>query len=164
VELSENSDDETCDNDSCSDAQDVVTYKQNVWPFDTPKVLWWLSNIHTCLCLIMLIGFYNLKVPLIIFKREKDISRSMEFDGLYAEENPSEDDISGQWDRLVISSPTFPRHYWDKYVKQKVFKKYSDVNNADKLSKLLGIVDPEAHSSFKDSDTQVAISQYFGGY
>lgn len=45
------------------------------------------------------------KVPLVVFKREKEIARKLEFDGLYITEQPSEDDIKGQWDRLVINTP-----------------------------------------------------------
>lgn len=57
------------------------------------------------------------KVPLVVFKREKEIARTLEFDGLYITEQPSDDDIKGQWDRLVINTP---------YVKQKApFTKWS---------------------------------------
>ncbi|KAK5622147.1 Ryanodine receptor 2, partial [Crenichthys baileyi] len=42
-------------------------------------------------------------VPLVIFKREKGSGRIV-FDGLYITEQPSEDDIKGQWDRLVINT------------------------------------------------------------
>ena len=45
------------------------------------------------------------EVPLVVFKREKEIARKLEFDGLYITEQPSEDDIKGQWDRLVINTP-----------------------------------------------------------
>lgn len=155
---------ETCEEESCEltaeapeeieteldeFSYNTVTYRKDVWPFDTPRVLWWLANVHTILCLVILIGFYNLKVPLIIFKREKDISRKMEFDGLYIEENPSEEDIGGQWDRLVISSPSFPKFYWDKFVKKKVFEKYSDTNNAEKLSSILGVKNPDQHTQYQ---------------
>lgn len=34
----------------------------------------------------MLVGYYHLKIPLGIFKREKEIARRMEFDGLYISE------------------------------------------------------------------------------
>lgn len=44
------------------------------------------------------------EVPLVVFKREKEIARKLEFDGLYITEQPSEDDIKGQWDRLVINT------------------------------------------------------------
>ena len=46
----------------------------------------------------------GMKVPLVIFKREKEVARKLEFDGLYITEQPSEDDIKGQWDRLVINT------------------------------------------------------------
>ena len=45
------------------------------------------------------------EVPLVVFKREKEIARKLEFDGLYITEQPSEDDIKGQWDSLVINTP-----------------------------------------------------------
>lgn len=45
------------------------------------------------------------QVPLVIFKREKEIARSLEFEGIYITEQPSDDDIKGQWDRLVINTP-----------------------------------------------------------
>lgn len=46
-----------------------------------------------------------LQVPVVVFKREKEIARQIEFDGLYITEQPSDDDIKGQWDRLVINTP-----------------------------------------------------------
>ena len=64
--------------------------------------------------------FTIFQVPLIIFKREKEVARKLEFDGLYISEEPRDDDIAGQWDRLVISCPSFPSNYWDKFVKKKV--------------------------------------------
>lgn len=45
------------------------------------------------------------QVPLVVFKREKEVARKLEFDGLYITEQPTEDDIKGQWDRLVINTP-----------------------------------------------------------
>lgn len=89
------------------------------------------------------------KVPLVVFKREKEIARKLEFAGLYITEQPSDDDIKGQWDRLVINTPwvihctlinlqvfykqefnavvffsvftsSFTNNYWDKFVKRKV--------------------------------------------
>lgn len=47
---------------------------------------------------------FTMQVPLVIFKREKEVARKLEFDGLYITEQPSEDDIKGQWDRLVINT------------------------------------------------------------
>ena len=45
------------------------------------------------------------QVPLVVFKREKEIARKLEFDGLYITEQPSDEDIKGQWDRMVINTP-----------------------------------------------------------
>ena len=61
-----------------------------------------------------------LQVPLVVFKREKEVSRSLEFDGMWIAEQPSDDDIKGHWDKLVISTRCFPDKYWDKFVKKKV--------------------------------------------
>lgn len=40
-----------------------------------------------------------------IFKREKEVARKLEFDGLYVSKQPPEEDIKGQWDRLVVNTP-----------------------------------------------------------
>lgn len=76
--------------------------------------------LHSLVSFSMLIAYYCLKVPLVIFKREKDIARKMEFEGLYVAEQPSEDDIKAMWDKLVINTQPFPQSYWDKFVKKKV--------------------------------------------
>ena len=118
--------------------EEILDHPELLWVFDIEAVLWWLANLHSIMSVILVIGFYNLKVPLTIFKREKDVCRNMEFQGVYIEENPSEDDITGQWDRLVISCQSFPRCYWDKFIKKKVFEKYSVQNDPQKLHKILG--------------------------
>ncbi|NWU72627.1 RYR3 protein, partial [Pterocles burchelli] len=65
-------------------------------------------------------------VPLVVFKREKEVARKLEFDGLYITEQPSEDDIKGQWDRLVINTPY-------------VINKYGDLYGAERIAELLGL-------------------------
>jgi ryanodine receptor 2 len=60
------------------------------------------------------------QVPLVIFKREKEIARLLEFEGLYIVDQPSDDDVRAQWDKLVLSTASFPESYWDKFVKKKV--------------------------------------------
>uniref|UniRef100_A0A8C3IPA6 Ryanodine receptor 3 n=1 Tax=Chrysemys picta bellii TaxID=8478 RepID=A0A8C3IPA6_CHRPI len=98
-----------------------------------------LAIIHTIISFVCVIGYYCLKVPLVVFKREKEIARKLEFDGLYITEQPSEDDIKGQWDRLVINTPSFPNNYWDKFVKRKVINKYGDLYGAERIAELLGL-------------------------
>ncbi len=97
-----------------------------------------LALLHSLLSFCMLIAYYNLKVPLIIFKREKEIARRVEFDGLYISEQP-EDDYRAHWDKLVISTHSFPVNYWDKFVKKRVRAKYSEQYDYDNLSTLLGM-------------------------
>lgn len=71
------------------------------------------AMLHSLVSLAMLIAYYHLKVPLAIFKREKEIARRLEFDGLYIVEQPEDDDIKSHWDKLVISAKyvlIFKRH------------------------------------------------------
>ncbi|XP_056284489.1 ryanodine receptor 3 [Pseudoliparis swirei] len=98
-----------------------------------------LAVFHTGISLVCVFGYYCLKVPLVVFKREKDIARKLEFDGLYITEQPSDDDIKGQWDRLVINTPSFPNNYWDKFIKRKVINKYGDLYGAERIAELLGL-------------------------
>uniref|UniRef100_A0A8B9CUG2 Ryanodine receptor 2 n=1 Tax=Anser brachyrhynchus TaxID=132585 RepID=A0A8B9CUG2_9AVES len=79
-----------------------------------------LAILHTIISFFCIIGYYCLKVPLVIFKREKEVARKLEFDGLYITEQPSEDDIKGQWDRLVMD-------------------KYGEFYGRDRISELLGM-------------------------
>lgn len=68
------------------------------------------AQLSECRCV-----FSHLQVPLVIFKREKEVARKLEFDGLYITEQPSEDDIKGQWDRLVINTQwvrDYERQFW----------------------------------------------------
>ncbi|XP_032882821.1 ryanodine receptor 3 isoform X4 [Amblyraja radiata] len=101
--------------------------------------LTFLALIHTIISMLCIIGYYILKVPLVVFKREKEIARKLEFDGLYITEQPSDDDIKGQWDRLVINTPSFPNNYWDKFVKRKVINKYGDLYGVERIGELLGV-------------------------
>ncbi|XP_037606363.1 ryanodine receptor 3 isoform X5 [Sebastes umbrosus] len=98
-----------------------------------------LAVFHTVISLVCLFGYYCLKVPLVVFKREKEIARKLEFDGLYITEQPSDEDIKGQWDRLVINTPSFPSNYWDKFIKRKVINKYGDLYGAERIAELLGL-------------------------
>ncbi|XP_072171379.1 ryanodine receptor 2-like [Diadema setosum] len=98
-----------------------------------------LAILHTLVSISMLIAYCALKVPLCLFKREKEIARKLEFDGQWINEQPTRDDIKGQWDTLAISTSSFPGYYWDKFVKKKVLKKYEDAVGEEKLCQLLGM-------------------------
>ncbi|XP_038217167.1 ryanodine receptor isoform X31 [Zerene cesonia] len=97
------------------------------------------AMLHSVVSLAILIGYYHLKVPLAIFKREKDIARRLEFDGLYIAEQPEDDDLKSHWDKLVISAKSFPVNYWDKFIKKKVRAKYSETYDFDSISNMLGM-------------------------
>uniref|UniRef100_A0A4D5R9V0 Ryanodine receptor 44F n=1 Tax=Scolopendra viridis TaxID=118503 RepID=A0A4D5R9V0_SCOVI len=98
-----------------------------------------LAALHSLVSFFMLVAYYHLKVPLAIFKREKEIARRLEFDGLYIAEQPAEDDVRSHWDKLVISARSFPVNYWDKFVKKKVRQKYSETYDFDAISNMLGM-------------------------
>ena len=63
-----------------------------------------LGITHAIVSFCMCIAYYNLKVPLALFKREKEVARRLEFDGLYLAEQPEDNDMKGHWDKLVISA------------------------------------------------------------
>ncbi|XP_013392084.1 ryanodine receptor [Lingula anatina] len=94
---------------------------------------------HTIVSFSIAIAYYCLKVPLVIFKREKEIARKLEFEGMWIAEQPSEDDIKSHWDKLVLSTASFPESYWDKFVKKKVRNKYCEQFDFDEISNLLGM-------------------------
>eukprot|EP00918_Siedleckia_nematoides_P083659 GHVU01183372.1.p1 GENE.GHVU01183372.1~~GHVU01183372.1.p1 ORF type:complete len:1551 (-),score=325.07 GHVU01183372.1:746-4819(-) len=119
------------------DVLELVSLGENVGYLN--PLLRTLALLHSAIAFSLLVAYYTLKVPLVVFKREKEIARSLEFDGLYVAEQPSDDDIKGHWDKLVISTRSFPDSYWDKFVKKKVRNKYSEQYEYDQISNLLGM-------------------------
>ena len=101
--------------------------------------------LHSCVAFLMMISYYKLKVPLVIFKREKEIARKLEFEGAWLLDQPSENSswifsyLAREWHKLVISSKSFPDSYWDKFVKKKVRNKYIDQFDYEELSRFLGM-------------------------
>ncbi|KAF7664024.1 hypothetical protein LDENG_00191980 [Lucifuga dentata] len=128
--------DEEDDEDTLFDMDEFVLQESTGYMLPTLR---FLAIFHTVISLLCLVGYYCLKVPLVVFKREKEIARKLEFDGLYITEQPSDDDIKGQWDRLVINTPSFPSNYWDKFIKRKVINKYGDLYGAERIAELLGL-------------------------
>ncbi|XP_064490365.1 ryanodine receptor-like isoform X2 [Ornithodoros turicata] len=107
--------------------------------FYLEPVIRFMALFHSIVSFCMLIAYYHLKVPLAIFKREKEVARAMEFDGLYITEEPAENDVRVRWDKLVISTKSFPVNYWDKFVKKRVRQKYSETYDPEALSNVLGM-------------------------
>ncbi|KAM4600943.1 ryanodine receptor 3 [Polymixia lowei] len=130
------SDEEDDDENTLFDMDEFVLQESTGYMAPTLR---FLAIFHTVISFLCLVGYYYLKVPLVVFKREKEIARTLEFDGLYITEQPSDDDIKGQWDRLVINTPSFPNNYWDKFVKRKVINKYGDLYGAERIAELLGL-------------------------
>lgn len=118
--------------------------------------------IHAIVSFCMVIAYYNLKVPLGIFKREKEVARKMEFEGLYISEQPEDDDIKAHWDKLVISAKSFPCLYWDKFIKKRVRQKYSDQFEFDQINTILGM-EKSALCSQTETEDRGGIMQVFLG-
>ncbi|KAG7277444.1 hypothetical protein CRUP_016347 [Coryphaenoides rupestris] len=91
-----------------------------------------LAITHTLVSFCCIIGYYCLK-------REKEIARRLEFDGVYVTDQPLEDDIKGQWDRMAVNTRSFPSNYWDKFVKRKVMDKYGEFYGSERIGELLGL-------------------------
>ncbi|CAF3859786.1 unnamed protein product [Rotaria sordida] len=94
-------------------------------------------------------------VPLVIFKREKEIARKLEFESAWLIDQPSENNswilsyLSREWYKLVISSKSFPDSYWNKFVKKKVRNKYADQFDYDELSRFLGMEKNDTPGKFE---------------
>uniref|UniRef100_A0A3Q3N6U1 Ryanodine receptor 2a (cardiac) n=1 Tax=Mastacembelus armatus TaxID=205130 RepID=A0A3Q3N6U1_9TELE len=106
-----------------------------------------LAILHTVISFFCIIGYYSFLYCFLCLRKE--VARKLEFDGLYITDQPSEDDIKGQWDRLVINTQSFPNNYWDKFVKRKVMDKYGEFYGHDRISELLGM--DKAALDFSDS-------------
>ena len=123
-----------------------------------------LAFIHSLVSFALMVAYYILKIPLVIFKREKEIARKIEFQGMWIAEQPSDDDLRSHWDKLVLSTRTYPEMYWDKFIKKKVKAKYADQYDLDQLCKLLGIsADSDQYKSDSNkSKSNAAKSQSTG--
>ena len=115
-----------------------------------------LAFTHSLVSFAMVIAYYVLKVPLLIFKREKEIAKKLEFEGMWIAEQPSEDDLRSHWDKLVIRTPSYPAVYWDKFVKKKVKSKYGEQFDFQQLCKLLGINANADEYKFDDKNASKA--------
>lgn len=104
--------------DEEEDVEEFVSMSES--SFYMEHILRFLAICHSLAAFSMLAAYYCLKVPLVIFKREKEIARKLEFDGLWIAEQPGEDDLKSHWDKLVLNTQSFPESYWDKFVKKKV--------------------------------------------
>lgn len=81
-------------------------------PFLAPLLLKTLALGHFVVSLVLIVSYLYLKVPLIIFKREKEIARKLEHKQLWVSHDPAS--LQDWWDGLVVSSHSFPRNYFDK--------------------------------------------------
>jgi ryanodine receptor 2 len=119
-----------------------------------------LAFIHSLVSFALMVAYYILKIPLVIFKREKEIARKIEFQGMWIAEQPSDDDLRSHWDKIVLSTRTYPEMYWDKFIKKKVKAKYADQYDLDQLCKLLGIsADSDQYKSDSNKSKSAAKSQ-----
>ncbi|PIC27805.1 hypothetical protein B9Z55_019947 [Caenorhabditis nigoni] len=117
------------------------------------QVLYWISVLHLTASFALLVSFYQLKIPLITFKREKEIARKLMFDGCWITEEDSEelgivDTFMWYLDRIVISAKSFPMMYWDKFVRRKTRSKFKDQVDEETLTSILGEEKMSTDSSY----------------
>ncbi|MCP9259461.1 Ryanodine receptor 44F [Dirofilaria immitis] len=107
------------------------------------QLLYWISVLHAVASFALLVSFYQLKIPLITFKREKEVARRLMFDGCWLTEDDDEErsltnTIFWYIDRIVISSKSFPTKYWDKFIRRKTRQKFRDQIDEETLITVLG--------------------------
>ncbi|VDO29597.1 unnamed protein product [Onchocerca flexuosa] len=107
------------------------------------QLLYWISVLHAVASFALLVSFYQLKIPLITFKREKEVARRLMFDGCWLTEDDDEErsltnTVFWYIDRIVISSKSFPMKYWDKFVRRKTRQKFRDQIDDEILITVLG--------------------------
>ncbi|KAL4003146.1 RIH domain family protein [Acanthocheilonema viteae] len=107
------------------------------------QLLYWISVLHAVASFALLVSFYQLKIPLITFKREKEVARRLMFDGCWLTEDDDEErsltsTVFWYIDRIVISSKSFPMKYWDKFVRRKTRHKFRDQIDEETLTAVLG--------------------------
>ncbi|CAI5451931.1 unnamed protein product [Caenorhabditis angaria] len=117
------------------------------------QVLYWISVLHLSTSFALLVSFYQLKIPLITFKREKEVARKLMFDGCWITEEDSEelgivDTFMWYLDRIVISAKSFPMMYWDKFVRRKTRQKFKDQVDEETLTSILGEEKMSTDSSY----------------
>ncbi|KAK6059234.1 ryanodine Receptor TM 4-6 [Cooperia oncophora] len=66
-----------------------VEYELTGWVL--AQVLYWISVLHLTTSFALLVSFYQLKIPLITFKREKEVARRLMFDGCWITEEDNEE-------------------------------------------------------------------------
>ncbi|CAI4225083.1 unnamed protein product [Auanema sp. JU1783] len=128
-----------------------VEYEVTGWLL--AQVLYWISMLHLVTSFALLVSFYQLKIPLITFKREKEVARKLMFDGCWITEEDSEERgviETFMWylDRIVISAKSFPMMYWDKFVRRKTRQKFKDQVDEETLLSLLGEEKSSGDNSF----------------
>ena len=69
------------------DGDEILIFAEWI-PENIEDLLVVIASLHSLLSVAKLIAYYQLKVPLVMFKREKEISRKLEFDGLYITVQP----------------------------------------------------------------------------
>ncbi|CAB3399073.1 unnamed protein product [Caenorhabditis bovis] len=118
-----------------------IEYEVTGWMLS--QILYWISVLHLTTSFALLVSFYQLKIPLITFKREKEVARKLMFDGCWITEEDAEElgiVATFMWylDRIVISSKSFPMMYWDKFVRRKTRQKFRDQVDEETLTSILG--------------------------
>ena len=95
-----------------------------------------ISVFHFCLSMLLIWTYWELKFPLIIFRKEKYLCHEIEAnkEKLKEEFNACMPVLKKRWweKQMIEKSVTFPRYYWNKLVRQ-------EMNDTDQESDTKGI-------------------------
>ena len=87
------------------------------------------SSLHLVFSGLLIWTYWKLKFPLIVFREEKSLCHAIEGnkEKLKNEFNKCMFLINKRWwDKQVLSSATFPQHYWNKLVRQEMKEESDD--------------------------------------
>ncbi|KAL5960912.1 Ryanodine receptor 2, partial [Taenia solium] len=76
---------------------------------------------------------------LVIFKWGRKYLQCLNFKGIWIAEQPSDEGLGAQWDKLVLPTSSFPHMCWEMFVKKIVLKKYQEQYDQQQMKQLLGI-------------------------
>ena len=107
-----------------------------------------LSVLHTCVSVVLLASFFTLKLPMILFKQEKEISRNiMESAYLRGDEDSLGDVLTleglrNRWDRLVIGSSQFPKYFHNRSARNEALE-HALADGVENAAQILGFEEGE---------------------
>ncbi|XP_065188366.1 ryanodine receptor 3-like isoform X2 [Sycon ciliatum] len=108
-----------------------------------------LGIVHFLVSCSALLGYGMLKIPLALFKREKRIIKELQFNGKWILDSSTSSSMD-RWDTIVLQSKSFPRHYWDGYVKRSIRNKYAPQVGMERVCDILNVPSDDTCGKIRD--------------